>query len=66
MTWHREYNETVREVAASRGWKLLDLARMVEEDPALVRVFKADGIHFTPDGLRWLAAQITASVRELL
>jgi lysophospholipase L1-like esterase len=57
---HRAYNETVREVARERGFELLDLAQ--EAPKRVVPTFLKDGIHFTPLGLRWVAAQIADRV----
>ncbi|MEW6741873.1 MAG: GDSL-type esterase/lipase family protein [Planctomycetota bacterium] len=52
---HRRYNDVVREVAREQGWFLLDLDAdsAAVDDPA--SIFLADGIHFTPRGLQWVA-----------
>ncbi len=61
---HRDYNRIVREVAADRGWPLLDLetrlAALTEDD--LRRVFLDDGIHLTARGLALVAQELAAAI----
>jgi lysophospholipase L1-like esterase len=56
---HRRYNEEVRALARRRHWPLLDLAAKAERLPEPEKIFKSDGIHFTPKGLHWVASHIT-------
>ena len=63
---HREYNEVVRRVAARPGAHLLDLAARYAALPAedVRRLFRADGIHFTEEGLGRVAEDVTAFLVE--
>ena len=62
---HRAYNEVVRELAGE-GDHLLDLERAYAEldEQELGRIFRADGIHFTPAGLDRIGRDIAAFVRQ--
>lgn len=62
---HHRYNERVRDVARRRGWALLDLEREMEQLEAADELFMADGIHFTQQGLRWIAERIARELRAL-
>ncbi len=59
---HRRYNEEVRALARRRRWPLLDLAAEAERLTELEKIFKSDGIHFTPKGLHWVASHIADHV----
>ena len=62
---HRAYNEVVRELAGE-GDHLLDLERAYAEldEQELGRIFRADGIHFTPAGLDRIGRDLAAFVRQ--
>jgi lysophospholipase L1-like esterase len=59
---HLRYNEEVRALARRRHWPLLDLAAKAERLPEPEKIFKSDGIHFTPEGLHWVASHIADHV----
>jgi lysophospholipase L1-like esterase len=61
----RAYNEVVAALARERGWPVLDLAQRADALPDPDAVFLADGIHFTPAGLDWIATQLTAEIEAL-
>lgn len=58
VTHHRAYAQVTREVAAERGWQLLDLERELADHPGLERLFWADGIHYRPAGKALIAALV--------
>lgn len=64
---HAAYCRIVREVAAERGWPLLDLERQLADLAAedLERIFTADGIHLTAAGLALFAERVAAAIAEL-
>jgi hypothetical protein len=43
---------------------VLDLEALCEELPDLERLFLADGIHFRPPGLRWVAERVAEAIEE--
>jgi lysophospholipase L1-like esterase len=61
---HRQYNQIVREVAATEGdtVELLDLERHWATRADLGALFIEDGIHFTAEGSALAADQIAAFV----
>ena len=59
MRAHRAYNEIVRAVASDTGSFLIDLEAELASLPDPRSVFTKDGIHFTPQGLRRVAARLT-------
>ncbi len=63
LALHARYNEVVRELAAARGWLLVDQERAAAE-PGAEAFFGEDGIHFTQAGARWMAGAIAAAIRE--
>ncbi len=66
---HRRYNEIVREVAKAEPTAvLIDLEARFGGFPAvrLGRIFTADGIHFTPEGLALVASLITDQLEGTL
>lgn len=61
---HDEYAQYTREAAARNNAPLLDLHQLMR-DPPLNRLFSGDGIHFTQDGLAFVAQALEAKLREL-
>lgn len=59
---HREYNEVVRRIAAERDWRLIDLEAEAERLPDPRAYFLDDGIHFSPDGARWVARRVADAI----
>lgn len=59
MRAHRAYNEIVRAVASDTGSFLIDLEAELASLSDPRSVFTKDGIHFTPEGLRRVAARLT-------
>jgi lysophospholipase L1-like esterase len=57
---HHQYNDVVRQVAAEHGWHLLDLEAEVAALDDLSPIFQNDGIHFTRQGLKWVADRVAA------
>jgi len=55
---HRTYNRIIREVAEASGARVLDLEVELSHGDSLERVFLADGIHFTDEGLRMVALRM--------
>ena len=64
LEWHRAYNAAVEPVARSGSWRFLDLAAAADAEDAAVlrRIFQRDGIHFTGQGLAWLATRIADEI----
>ncbi len=64
LEWHGAYNAEVEPVARAGGWRFLDLAGAadVEDIAALRRIFRRDGIHFTGQGLAWVATRIADEI----
>jgi len=62
----RAYNEVVRKLSRERGRPSLDLAALADEAPDPDAIFLADGIHFTPQGLAWIADRISREIERLL
>jgi lysophospholipase L1-like esterase len=62
---HRRYNDITRGVAADRNVALVDLAAGMESlpDAELERLFRTDGIHFLPEGERWIAERVARALR---
>ena len=56
----RDWNETVREVAAQRGHRLLDLERLLQPSD-----FMSDGIHLNAAGYRKWAVALGEMMRSL-
>lgn len=63
LEFHSAYNDIVRTVAQERGQHLIDLAGELNGGDSLETIFKADGIHFTPDGLKLVAERVSSVVR---
>ena len=64
-SWHRAYNEVVRQVAASPGGALMDLERQYRQIDDPRKIFLEDGIHFTkPYGLNAMAKLLADFVRK--
>jgi len=61
---HDAYNDIVRKVAAETGAPMLDLAGIVARE-APPDLFIRDGVHFTQDGLGWIAQRIYDKVAEM-
>lgn len=61
---HRAYNQRVRDLAAGRGWHLLDLERDLDRHPRLETLFWRDGIHFSAQGQAYAAHMLSAYVTE--
>ncbi len=61
---HREYNQTVRMVAAATGAFILDLEAQCNKIENMHEIFKKDGIHFTPYGLEYIAQQIAVFIEK--
>jgi lysophospholipase L1-like esterase len=61
---HARYNDVVRKVARETGAGLVDLAALVESQPA-GSVISRDGIHFGPRGCRFAARVVAAKLAEL-
>lgn len=61
----RVYNDVVARVARAHGWHVLDLAASANALPDPDAIFLADGIHFTPAGLAWIASQLTGAIEAL-
>jgi lysophospholipase L1-like esterase len=55
---HAAYNDAVRRVARQEGALISDLAREALYRPDAPRLFTADGIHLSEDGLDWAAEEI--------
>jgi len=62
----RAYNEVVRELSRERGWPSLDLAAEADLVPDPDAIFVADGIHFTPQGLAWIADRISLAIEPMV
>lgn len=63
ITHHREYAQATREVAAERGWHLLDLERDLAGHPGLDRLFWADGIHYRTPGKALIATLVGRQIQ---
>ncbi len=61
-THHREYAQATRDLAAARGWHLLDLERDLANHPGLDRLFWADGIHYGPAGKALIATLVAERI----
>lgn len=61
---HDEYVKITREVAATTGAPLLDLAEIMA-GPEFDEMFSGDGIHFDQPGLDFIAEQLHAKLMEL-
>jgi lysophospholipase L1-like esterase len=61
---HRAYNQRLRDLAARRGWHLLDLERELDRHPQLETLFWSDGIHFSAQGQAYTARLLSAYVAE--
>lgn len=61
----RAYNAVVEPLARERGWHVLDLAASADALPDPDAIFLADGIHFTPAGLDWIATQLAVAIEAL-
>jgi len=55
---HREYNEIIREIAKNKNIDLLDAEKLINEFKNRDSLFLKDGIHFSPDGLNYMASLI--------
>lgn len=64
---HRRYVDTTRDVASEDSASdLLDLVARVEDAEDADAFFREDGIHFTDDGLRWVAERFAEAARPYL
>jgi lysophospholipase L1-like esterase len=61
---HREYNDIVREVARRQNAHLLDLEREFRNFERPERLFRSDGIHFSPLGLQAVSFRIYEFLTE--
>jgi lysophospholipase L1-like esterase len=59
------YNDVVAPLAEVHGWHVLDLAARANALPDPDAIFLADGIHFTPAGLDWVATQLADAIEAL-
>jgi lysophospholipase L1-like esterase len=66
LAQHAAYNQAVRELAAERGWLLLDLAEATDALGDPDAVFIGDGMHFTKDGLRWIGERVAEKIARAL
>ena len=64
LTLHRQYNGVVRRVARQRGWQLIDLQAEAQWHPELDTLFRRDGIHYTANGLAWVADRIAQRIQR--
>jgi lysophospholipase L1-like esterase len=62
---HRAYNDVVRRVAQEHGWRLLDLAAEIPQG-RLTELFTSDTVHFSGDGLVWMAERIAREVDRMI
>jgi len=65
LALHRRYNDVVRAVARQRGWQLIDLQAEAQRRPDLNALFRPDGIHYTAEGLAWVADRIAQRIRAV-
>lgn len=61
---HAEYNGVVRELASELDVALCDLELELRADPQRARYFLEDGIHFSVEGRRAVAARCVQRVRD--
>jgi lysophospholipase L1-like esterase len=61
---HMQYNQIVRDVAASHDAYVLDLEAEFNLLDKPYKIFTKDGIHFTPDGLRLVAERMCRFFKE--
>jgi len=63
---HRAYAKTVREIAAAKGVVLCDLMASVDAMPRheTAKLFKQDGIHYTPEGGKAIGQLVYACLED--
>lgn len=64
-----EFNAAVRQLAASEGVRLIDLAALIDKHPQSDKLFFPDGIHFNNDGssiaAKYIASELLASEKRI-
>lgn len=63
ITRHRAYVEMVRELITTANARLLDLEAEFADGDDLARIFREDGVHFTPEGATVVAERLCAFLR---